>query len=111
MRCFGTVKSFDERRGSGSIEPERGHEDIGFEKGAVIWRRSVDPTPGQRLSYEVEIADGRTRAVNLRTNLRDTRRQEISLPLFPMMLVCVAAISLATPASAQWGQDRTYTSC
>jgi cold shock CspA family protein len=46
MRCFGTVKSFDERRGSGSIEPERGHEDIGFEKGAVIWRRSVDPTPG-----------------------------------------------------------------
>jgi hypothetical protein len=24
------------------------------------------------------------------------------------MLACVAAISLATPASAQWGQDRTY---
>jgi cold shock CspA family protein len=73
MRCFGTVKSFDERRGRGSIQPERGHEEIGFEKGAVIWHRSVDPTAGQRLSYEVGIRDGRTRAVNLRTILPETR--------------------------------------
>ena len=30
------------------------------------------------------------------------------MPLFQISLACVAAISLATPASAQWGQDRTY---
>jgi len=67
MRYFGTIKSFDETLGCGSIQPERGHDEIGFEKGAVIWRRSVDPTPGQRLSYKVEISAGRKRALNLRT--------------------------------------------
>ena len=75
MRYFGTVKSFDETRGHGSIQPELGDEEIGFERGAVMWRRSIDPAPGQRLSYEVGIRDGRTRAVNLRINLHETRRQ------------------------------------
>jgi len=106
MRYFGTVKSFDETRGRGSIQPEQGHEEIGFEKGAVIWRRSVDPTPGQRLSYEVGIRDGHTSAVNLRTVLSETRGES---PYHPaIMLACVAAISLAAPASAQWSRDRTY---
>jgi len=45
MRYFGTVKAFDETRGHGSIQPEHGHEEIGFERGAVMWRRSADPTP------------------------------------------------------------------
>jgi cold shock CspA family protein len=108
MRYFGTVKSFDETRGHGSISPEHGDHEIGFERGAVMWRRSVDPTPGQRLSYEVGIRNGSTRAVNLRTNLGETRRQEISVRAVHMMLAGVAAISLATPVSAQWGQDRTY---
>jgi cold shock CspA family protein len=67
MRYFGTVKSFDETRGHGSIQPEHRHEEIGFERGAVMWRRSVDPTPGQRLSYEVGMRDGRKRALNLST--------------------------------------------
>ena len=67
MRYFGTVKSFDETRGHGSIQPEHGHEEIGFERGAVMWRRSADPTPGQQFSYEVEIGEGRERAFNLRT--------------------------------------------
>lgn len=65
MRYFGTVKSFDERRGRGSIQPDRSDEEIGFERRAVIWHRSVDPTDGQRLSFEVSVRDGRTRAVNL----------------------------------------------
>lgn len=65
MRYFGTVKSFDERRGRGSIQPDRSDEEIGFERRAVIWHRSVDPTDGQRLSFEVCVRDGRTRAVNL----------------------------------------------
>jgi cold shock CspA family protein len=71
MRYFGTVNSFDGTRGHGSIQPERSREEIGFEKGPVIWRRSVDPTPGQRLSYEVAIRDGRMRAVRVRNILRD----------------------------------------
>jgi len=108
MRHFGTVKSFDETRGHGSIRPEHAHHEIGFERGAVMWRRSVDPTPGQRLSYEVGFRDGRTCAVNLRTNLRETGRQEISVRAVHMMLAGIAVVSLATPASAQWGQDRTY---
>jgi hypothetical protein len=49
MRYFGTVKSFDETRGHGSIRPGHGRHEIGFERGAM-WRRSVDPTPGQELS-------------------------------------------------------------
>lgn len=73
MRYFGTVKSFDERRGRGSIKPERGHEEIGFEKGAAIWRRSADPTLGQLLSYEIGIRDGEARAVKLRTILPKAR--------------------------------------
>jgi cold shock CspA family protein len=108
MRYFGTVKSFDETLGHGSISPEQGRHEIGFERGPVMWRRCVDPTPGQRLSYEVRIRDGRTCAVNLRTNLREGRRQEISLRAVQMLLAGVSAVSFATPASAQWGQDRTY---
>jgi len=108
MRYFGTVKSFDETRGRGSIQPEQGHEEIGFEKGAVIWRRSVDPTPGQRLSYEVRIRDGVTRAVNLRTNLGETEDRRFPCEQFILMLAAVAAVSLASRASAQWGRDRTY---
>jgi len=67
MRYFGTVKSFDETRGHGSIYPDHWHEEIGFERSAAMWRRSADPTPGQRFSYEVEKRAGRRRARNLRT--------------------------------------------
>lgn len=69
MRHFGTVKSFDETQGHGSIQPDRSDEEIGFERRAVIWHRSVDPTHGQRLSFEVRIKDGRTRAVNLQMQI------------------------------------------
>jgi len=65
MRHFGTVKSFDATTGHGSIQ--RGREGlIGFQKGAVIWHRSVDPISGQRFSYEVTISEGEARAVKLR---------------------------------------------
>jgi hypothetical protein len=33
-----------------------------------MWRRSIDPAPGQLLSYEVKMTDGRRRAMNLRNN-------------------------------------------
>lgn len=66
MRHLGTVRSFDATTGNGSIEAGRDGELIGFQKGAVIWQRSVDPTSGQRLSYEVAIKEGEARAVKLR---------------------------------------------
>jgi len=74
MRYFGTVKSFDETRGQGSIRGDHRHEEIGFERGAAMWHRSADPTPGQRLSYEVEIRNGRKRALNLRTIFPESGR-------------------------------------
>lgn len=124
MRYLGTVKSFDETIGHGSIQSDSGQEEIGFERGAVRWRRSADPTLGQRLSYEIRNSGGRKQAVRLRTIDRGTLpapdphalpRSRTAEQLWPspirlvyMMLAVVAALSLATPASAQWGQDRTY---
>ena len=66
MRHFGTVKCFDATTGRGSIQPGRDGELIVFQKGAVLWHRSVDPASGQRLSYEVVIREGEARAVKLR---------------------------------------------
>ena len=124
MRYLGTVKSFDETIGHGSIQSDSGQEEIGFERGAVRWRRSADPTLGQRLSYEIRNSGGRTQAVRLRTidqgilpapDPHALPRSQTAEQLWPspirlvyMMLAVVAALSLATPASAQWGQDRTY---
>jgi cold shock CspA family protein len=125
MRYFGTVKSFDETKGHGSIQPDSGHEEIGFERTAVRWRRSADPTRGQRLSYEVRNSGGRTHAAKLRSidpgtflppadpyTLARSRPAEQFWPS-PIRLACVTlagivVLSLATPAPAQWGQDRTY---
>lgn len=66
MRHFGTVKSFDATTGHGSICPSRAGGLIGFQKGTALWQRSVDPVPGQRLSYELALKDGGARAVKLR---------------------------------------------
>ena len=67
--------SFDSKLGLGSIQTGLGNEEIDFERGAVMWRRSIDPAPGQVLSYEVKISDGRLRAVNLRNDLATTPKE------------------------------------
>lgn len=66
MKHFGTVKSFDETQGRGSITPEAGGEELRFEKSAISWEPKVAPKTGQRLSYELATTDSRT-AVNLET--------------------------------------------
>ena len=66
MKHFGTVKSFDETQGRGSITPESGGEELRFEKSAISWDPKVAPKTGQRLSYELAQTDNRT-AVNLET--------------------------------------------
>ena len=65
MKHFGTVKSFDEAKGHGSIQPEEGGQNLDFERSAISWDRETSPAEGQRLSYEITTKDGETRAVNL----------------------------------------------
>lgn len=67
MKHFGIVKSFDEAQGLGSITPEKGGEDLRFERSGISWDPKVAPTTGQRLSYELVEKDGRTSALNLQT--------------------------------------------
>jgi len=65
MKHFGTVKSFDDTQGSGSITPETGGAELRFEKSAFAWADKVVPTTGQRLSYELAHKEGVASAINL----------------------------------------------
>ncbi|GAA3892086.1 hypothetical protein GCM10022276_09010 [Sphingomonas limnosediminicola] len=68
MKYFGTVKSFDTDKGHGEIKPETGGNDIRFETSAILWDKSIAPTVGQRLSYDVgHASDRQPCAVNLQT--------------------------------------------
>ena len=67
MKYFGTVKSFDNDKGQGTIKPEATGEELRFERSAISWGRENPPTVGQRLSYDVETKDREARAVNLQT--------------------------------------------
>ena len=67
MKHFGTVKSFDETQGRGSITPENGGEELRFERSAISWESKVAPTIGQRLSYELGTKDGHNSAIGLQT--------------------------------------------
>ena len=67
MKLFGTVKSFDEAKGHGSIKPEQGGDELGFERSAISWTDKTAPKEGQRLSYDLDSRDGRKTAVNLQT--------------------------------------------
>ena len=53
MKLFGTVKSFDEIKGYGTIKPEAGGDELRFEKSAVQWGIATTPKNERRLSYEV----------------------------------------------------------
>ena len=66
MKFFGTVKSFDEAKGLGSIKPEQGGDELGFEKSAISWTDKSAPKEGQRLSYDVDSTDLK-KAINLQT--------------------------------------------
>ena len=66
---FGTVHSFDIDQGRGSIKPESGGDNLGFERSAISWDgKATPPTTGQRLSYEVGTnSDSKPCALNLKT--------------------------------------------
>ena len=69
MKLFGTVNSFDVHNGRGSIKPEAGGVDLGFERSAIAWDgKETPPTAGQRLSYDVGTnSDKKPCALNLQT--------------------------------------------
>ena len=67
MKYFGTVMSFDEKSGQGSIQPDTGGADLRFERGASSWNRIAPPRPGQRLSYDLHHANGQPSAANVST--------------------------------------------
>ncbi len=66
---FGTVHSFDIDQGRGSIKPEAGGDNLGFERSAFSWDiTATPPTTGQRLSYDVgTTTDSKPCALNLKT--------------------------------------------
>lgn len=66
MKLFGTVKSFDEAKGFGTIKPEAGGDELRFEKSAVQWGNATTPKSERRLSYEVgKNGSGDACAINL----------------------------------------------
>ena len=68
MKLFGTVKSYDESKGFGSLLPENGKDELRFESSAVRWGRNSSPRTEQRLSYELgSNKDGQPCAVNLQS--------------------------------------------
>ena len=69
MKYFGTVNSFDVDQGRGSIKPEAGGDNLGFERSAFKWDiKTHPPTTGQRLSYDVGTnSDSKPCALNLET--------------------------------------------
>jgi cold shock CspA family protein len=65
VKHFGIVQSFDEATGYGSIRPENGGRNLGFERSAMSWDRMVSPRAGARLSYHLRVTNGKVSAVDL----------------------------------------------
>ena len=61
----GTVKSFDQARGRGTIEADSGGEYLLFELMGVYQNPHFTPVVGQRLTYNLFTGGGRRCAVNL----------------------------------------------
>jgi cold shock CspA family protein len=65
MTYQGTVKSFDQARGRGTIEADIGGEYVIFERSGIYQNPNVRPVVGQRLTYNLITSAGRRCAVNL----------------------------------------------
>ncbi len=66
MKLFGTVKTYDEAKGHGTIKPEAAGDELRFEKSAVQWGDATTPKVERRLSYEVgKNGSGDACAINL----------------------------------------------
>lgn len=62
----GTIASFDAEQNTGQIQPADGGEAVPFDADAVEDRRASEAlAPGERVTYEVEDADGGPRATKI----------------------------------------------
>jgi len=66
---FGTVNSFDNANGHGSIKSEASGADLCFERSDFWWVNKMNtPTAGERFSYAVGTnSDGQTCARNIQS--------------------------------------------
>ncbi len=62
----GTVKWFNSIKGYGFIEPDDGGKDVFVHISAVEQAGMETLNEGQKISYELETEDGKTRAANLK---------------------------------------------
>jgi cold shock CspA family protein len=69
MKQFGTVNSFNEASGHGSIRPNNGGSDLGFETSDLSFIGFNSPKVGQRMSYHVSGKHGHASAVDVRQTL------------------------------------------
>jgi cold shock CspA family protein len=69
MKHSGTVPSFDEATGHGTLKPQNGGSDLGFERSAMLWDQMVSPRLGLRLSYQLSGKNRHASAVDLQTIL------------------------------------------
>jgi cold shock protein len=66
MTDFGTIKSYDRDRGSGTILPEQGGDALPFRK-SDLQQQAQEPRQDQRYGYDVKNADnGKRYAINLK---------------------------------------------
>jgi uncharacterized membrane protein YsdA (DUF1294 family)/cold shock CspA family protein len=106
MRFEGLLKSWNDERGFGFLEPLQGDEDI-FVHIKAFQVRSTRPQIGQALSFEIEIGpEGRKRAKNVKriratSALRSRHRKStaqrggdtlIAIPLFMVLFVVIGVI-------------------
>lgn len=75
MKQFGTVNSFNEASGHGSIRPDNGGSDLGFESSDLSFIGFNSPKVGQRMSYHVSGKHGHASAVDVRLALIRTQSQ------------------------------------
>ena len=66
MRHSGTVQSFDEASGHGSIRPDNGGCDLSFETSDLSLVGMNSPKVGSRLTYHLSGKEGHASAVNVR---------------------------------------------
>jgi cold shock CspA family protein len=66
---FGTVISFDNESGHGSIKSEASGADLGFERSDLWWvNKRNTPAAGERFSYAIGAdSDGLTRARSIQS--------------------------------------------
>lgn len=76
MTDFGTIKSYDSDKGTGTIIPEQGGDALPFRK-VDMQHEAQEPRQEHRYGYDVQTGDGgRRRAVNLRLQQQESVQQE-----------------------------------